>query len=573
MEFYKSQMALNTRKRFNRMETRISRILLQLAVFFLPLFCSAQSKYFIQFTDKNNSPYSVSNPSAFLTQRAIDRRNAQGISIDLTDIPVNQNYIDSVISKGANVLTRSKWFNGVTIEADVPTLQAVLALPFVIQSIQVHRDAPVTNDQERSNKFGMPLAVHENNLLRVDAFSYGQSYSQIHIMNGDYLHNAGFHGEGIVIALLDAGFENANALPAFDSLFINNQILGTWDFVAGEASVYEDYQHGMEVLSTIGGNLPGNLVGTAPKASFWLLRTEDAATEYLIEEYNWDAGAEFADSVGADIISTSLGYTVFDDATEDHTYATDMNGHTTPSARAANIAFSKGMLVIASAGNSGGSPWQYISSPADGDSVMAVAAVDTSGQYAFFSSTGPSADGDIKPNVAAVGEGTIIAYPGGSTGPGNGTSFACPVLAGSAACLWQAHPTLTNSQIKEAIQQSASQHLNPDSLLGYGIPNFMTADILLGGTQLYFFNDDKLISVFPNPFLDEVELKFYSVSNQELRIEVSDILGKKVLEKNEEVFGRINNVIHLPLSDLRKGIYVVEISSEENRFVKKIVKL
>jgi serine protease AprX len=573
MAFYKSPMALNIKKRYNRMETKISKRLLQIAIFFFPFFCSAQSKYFIQFTDKNNSPYSISNPSAFLTQRALDRRAAQGILIDSTDIPVNQAYIDSVISKGALVLTRSKWFNGVTIEADLSTLQDVLSLPFVVQSTQVHRNQSVANEQERSDKFLLPLNTKSNDLLRTQSFNYGQSYDQIHIMNGDYLHNAGFHGEGMVIALLDAGFQDANILPAFDSLYANNQVLGTWDFVAGEASVYEDYQHGMEVLSTIAGYIPGDLIGTAPKANFWLIRTEDAATEYLIEEYNWDAGAEYADSVGADIISTSLGYTTFDDPSEDHTYATDMNGHTNPSAKAANIAFSKGMLVIASAGNSGGGPWQYISSPADGDSVMAVGAVNTSGQYASFSSTGPSADGDIKPNVAAVGEGTIISYPSGNIGGGNGTSFACPVLAGSAACLWQAHPDQTNRQIKNAIEQSASQHLNPDSLLGFGIPDFLAADVLLGGTELNFSNVDKLVSVYPNPFLDHVELRFYSVFNQKINIEVTDILGKKVLEQNEETAARVFNTVSLPVSGLRKGIYFVQVSSKENKFVRKIVKL
>jgi subtilisin family serine protease len=429
------------------------------------------------------------------------------------------------------------------------------------------------NDKNQPDKFLMPVADHHRELLRTQSFNYGQSYDQIHIMNGDFLHNAGYTGEGMVIALLDAGFQDANTLPAFDSLFANNQILGTWDFVAGEASVYEDYQHGMEVLSTIGGNLPGDLVGTAPKASFWLLRTEDASTEYLIEEYNWDAGAEYADSVGADIISTSLGYTVFDDPTENHIYATDMNGHTTPSARAANIAFSKGMLVIASAGNSGGGPWQYISSPADGDSVIAVGAVDAFGQYASFSSTGPSADGDIKPNVAAVGQGTIVEYPGGVTGPGNGTSFACPVLAGSAACLWQAHPERNNKEIKDAIQQSASQYLNPDSLLGYGIPNFLTADFILGGTELNFSSTEKLVSVYPNPFAGYLKVKFYSVSNQEVTIEITDVLGKKISEKQEEVASHVFNTVDVPVNALQKGIYFVRVSSRENSFVQKVVKL
>ncbi len=569
-------MALNIRKHFIRMEIKMSKRILLIAVFFLPFFSSGQSKYFIQFTDKNNSPFSISNPSAFLTQRALDRRVAQGILIDSTDIPVNQNYIDSVISKGAHVLTRSKWFNGVTIDADSATLQAVLALPFVQQSTQVHRNHSNLSDEERSNKFFMPLNAQRNALPHAQAFDYGQSFDQIHIMNGDYLHNAGFHGEGKVIALLDAGFLDANILPAFDSLFANNQILGTWDFVAGEASVYEDYLHGMMVLSTIGGNVPGQLVGTAPKASFWLLRTEDVATEYIIEEYNWDAGAEFADSVGADIISTSLGYTTFLDPTEDHTYA-DQNGHTNPSSRAANIAFSKGMLVCASAGNEGSNFFHYISSPADGDSVIAVGAVDIFGSYASFSSTGPSSDGDVKPNVAAVGLNDVLSNTDGSIGNASGTSFACPVLAGSAACLWQAHPARSNNEIKDAIQRSASQYFGPDSLLGYGIPNFLVADSLLnitvGGTQLNSSSKDQLVYVSPNPFVGMIELKFYSGSNQKLNIEIFDSFGKKIKEQSVKISAGDKKSIDLYLGELSKGIYFIEVSSNENKFVRKIVKL
>ena len=543
-------------------------------ILLLPFSSPAQtSKYFIEFTDKNNSPYSVTNPSAFLSQRAITRRIMQGIAIEDIDLPVNPAYVDSVISKGANVFTRSKWFNGITIEADMPTLQAVLTLPFVQQSTQINNrpaSSGVGQDSKR-NKFYLPLDSHINDMPRTQTFNYGSSYTQIHIMNGDYLHDAGFHGEDKVIALLDAGFYHANVLPAFDSLNANNQILGTWDFVANEASVYEDYWHGMSVLSTIGGNLPGELVGTAPKASFWLLRTEEFATEYLIEEYNWDAGAEFADSAGADIISSSLGYNTFNDPTQNHTYA-DMNGHTTPSARAANMAFSKGMLVIVSAGNDGGSSWQYISSPADADSAMAVGAVNGSGIYAGFSSTGPSSDGDIKPNVAAVGQGTIISYSNGATGPGSGTSFSCPVLAGSAACLWQAYPTFTNKAIFNAIQQSASQHLNPDSLLGYGIPDFMMADRLLGGIDHILAAGYDPVSVYPNPFVHDVKLKFYSEKRQTVTIRIFDVPGKKLMERNVDAVEKTFNSIPLSLDQLQKGIYFMEVSVNGTKIIRKIIK-
>ncbi|MCX6291884.1 MAG: S8 family serine peptidase [Bacteroidetes bacterium] len=544
---------------------KIARII----IFFLPFFSSAQtSKYFIQFTDKNNSPYSVSSPSAFLSSRAIARRASHGIAVQPNDLPVNQNYIDSVVAKGAVIRTRSKWFNGVTIEADTNTLHAVTALPFVQQSTKVFRVRSFSDDQHPERKFQSWPIRDENNSMKTQSYSYGQSFDQIHIMHGDYLHDSGFHGENMVIAILDAGFYHVDSLPAFDSLRVNGQILGTWDFVTGDSSVYEDYDHGMSVLSTIGGNIPGQLVGTAPKAGFWLLRTEDIFSEHVIEEYNWDAGAEYADSVGADVITTSLGYTQFNNPAENHTRA-DMNGHTTPCAKAANIAFSKGMMVMASAGNDGGNFWQYIGTPADGDSVMAVGAVNTFGNYATFSSTGPSSDGDVKPNVAAVGQGTTISIYNGAIGNGNGTSFSCPVLAGSAACLWQAFPNKTNREIFDAIQRSASQALNPDSLLGYGIPNFLLADQLLGGVDVNVKHDE-IISVFPNPARNRVYISGYSSAGKKVAVNIFDLPGRQVPIH----FSFINNGsdIEADISSLSSGIYFLQFQDELKTVVKKLVK-
>ena len=551
--------------------------ILRLVILLLPFYCSAQTtKCFIQFTDKNNNPFSISNPSAFLSQRALDRRNLKHVPIEENDLPVNPDYIDSVISKGAILFTKSKWFNGITVQADSATRVAIATLPFVQHVRSVNRlQSNIEDEKAIRNKFELPVKIDPNNLFRTQSYSYGQGYDQIHIMNGEYLHDIGFHGENMIIAILDAGFYHANVLRPFDSLYANNQVLGTWDFVANEPSVYEDYDHGMEVLSTIGSNIPGSFVGTAPKASFWLLRTEDVATEHIIEEYNWDAGAEFADSAGADIISTSLGYTYFINPTagENHTYA-DMNGHTTPCAISANTAFSKGMLVIASAGNSGspGDPWHYIGTPADADSALAVGAVDISGNYAPFSSAGPSSDGDVKPNVAAVGEGSTIATTTGGVGGGNGTSFACPILAGSAACLWQAFPTKTNSEIFDAIQRSASQYQTPDSMLGFGIPNFMLADQILQENNVDL-PDDYLAEIYPNPFVTNVTLSFYSTSNQDLSVKIFNAIGQNVFGKNFKAEENIYNYFLLPTQDLQKGIYFIEIFSEKNTYINKVVKL
>jgi hypothetical protein len=459
---------------------RLSALLLILLV---PVILSAQvspDTYWVKFTDKNNSPYNINNPDAFLTQRAIDRRISQNISIQQNDLPVNQNYIDAVAAAGANVLNISKWFNSVTVyTTDPAVISAIEGLPFVLSTQKMsERNSDVgsgkpffTNEtfcQEIPNKNS---TAPESGL----SFDYGSAYNQINMLNGIALHDMGFDGKGMVIAVLDAGFTNVDIIPAFDSLWINNQILGVKDFVNPYSpNIFGSHYHGCMVLSTMGANLPGQMVGTAPHADYWLLRSENGSSEYLVEELNWISAAEFADSVGADVINSSLGYTTFDDPTQDHTYA-DMDGNTTPITLAADLAASKGILVVNSAGNSGSSSWQYIGAPADADSVLTIGAVNSSGNYASFSSTGPTYDGRIKPNVVAQGQGTTIVTTSGTVTTGNGTSFSSPVTAGMVACLWQAFPGRKNVEIMEAIQQSASQYDNPDDFLGYGIPDYLEA--------------------------------------------------------------------------------------------------
>ena len=324
----------------------MNKLALASALFFLNVLVMAQvapAKYFIEFTDKNGSPFSIDRPGEFLTQRAIDRRAAQDIQVTEQDLPVNPSYVQQVANTGVAVINRSKWFNGIIIQADDSTkLDTISALPFV-KSIRKNnskavKPEPVADKFAGESSF---LAAGDisgyKSLASPGNYNYGPSLKQIQMMNGDQLHNQGFRGEGKVIAILDAGFLKVDVLKAFDSLWQNNQILGTRDFVNPGGNVFTGHIHGMMVLSVIGGNYPGEIIGTAPKASFWLLRSEDAATEYIIEEYNWECAAEFADSVGADVITSSLGYTTFTDSTMNHTCA-DMNGHTTPASRGANIA-------------------------------------------------------------------------------------------------------------------------------------------------------------------------------------------------------------------------------------------
>ncbi len=456
----------------------------------------APDKYWVRFTDKNNSPYSINNPEQFLSQKAIDRRVAQGIPIVENDLPVNPAYVQAVINTGATLLNISKWFNSVTVYTTSPgVIAAINQLPFVLSvgksNSEINQPEETTAKPFFENEtYG---EIPEGGLTKGPAsgqsYNYGSAYNQIYMLNGIALHDLGYDGAGMTIAILDAGFLNANTIPAFSYLWNNNKILGYKDFVdPANPNIFGSHSHGTSVLSTMGANLPGQFIGTAPQANYWLLRSEDGGSEYLIEELNWASAAEYADSVGADVINSSLGYTTFDNPLQNHTYQ-DMDGNTTPITIAADIAVSKGMIVVNSAGNEGSSSWYYIGAPADGDSVFSIGAVNASGTYASFSSHGPTSDGQMKPDVVAQGSGTTIinAYTG-NVSTGSGTSFSSPVTAGMVASLWQAHPNKRNTEILEAIRQSGSLAANPNYQLGYGIPNYLTAHNLLSLPVTYNFS-------------------------------------------------------------------------------------
>ncbi len=444
------------------------------------------SKYIIRLKDKGSNPFSISNPIQYLTQRSIDRRTRQGIAIDSTDLPITPRYIDSIRLAGAvTILNTSKWLNQVAIQTtDAVALAKINSFPFVISTAPLAprntgTDKPVNKkyDAELTEK---PNTTENSNIIAGDHYSYGQSYGQVHLHNGEFLHNRGFRGQGMHMAVLDAGFFNYLTLPTFDSIRNNGQILGTWDFVTGNASVNEDHPHGMQCLSTIAANMPGVFMGTAPKTSFYLYRTEDVASEYPIEEQNWVAGMERADSLGVEISSTSLGYFTFDNPVFNYTYATHLDGNTTLSAKGADMAAKKGIICVLAAGNEGNGSWHYIITPSDADSVMAVGAVSTTGVVGSFSSYGPSSDGQIKPSLAAVGVAATIANPStGLPGFGSGTSFACPNMAGLTTCLWQAFPEVNNMRIITVMQESATRATNPNDRVGYGIPDMKKAFVKL----------------------------------------------------------------------------------------------
>ncbi len=532
------------------------------------------SKYWIKLADKNNTPYTLSNPQGFLTQRAVNRRLLQNIPVDSTDLPINALYISAINATGAQVINNSKWFNSVTILiANASQLTAVQALPFVVSSQPVFKKYKT----KTSDKFDpLPGVFAKQSIINrendLHALNYGNSFSQINMIGANYLHVAGYQGQGVVIAVIDAGFLNVNVDPVFDSIRLNNQILGVRDFVTGDGSVYEDYYHGSAVLSTMGGNLPGQLIGTAPKANYWLLRSEDVGSEYLIEEVNWVIAAEFADSVGADIINSSLGYTTFDDANQNHTYA-QMDGNVAIATIGADKAASKGIIVVNSAGNEGGTLWHYIGVPADGDSVFTIGAVDANRIRAGFSSTGPSYDGQIKPNVAAQGAGTIITDGVGGTFSGNGTSFSAPVISGATACLVQAFPLKTNMEILDAIQRSCDHYNSPDSLTGYGIPNYSIASLLLSQPEYAKKKSISFLDVFPNPFVSELDFVYYSAKSELIQITLNDITGRILYTESAKGYNDGYMKIRIPnSSELPVGMYFLKLSSPSTTIIKKVIK-
>jgi len=525
-------------------------------------------KYWIKFTDKNNSPYSLTNPSQYLSQDAIDRRTQFGIGIAENDLPVNTQYIDSVLTvSGVTLFHKSKWFNAITVStSDTNAINTISGWGFVAQ---VRVCKKMTGQTEK--ELFIPYVT-----TKVDAEAdtwYAEGFNQLQMLNGHLLHDLGYTGSGVKVAVMDAGFPNVQQLDVFQEGVNSGKINGGYDFSDMEADVFDDsHVHGTLVLSTMASYLPGKFIGTAPAASYWLFVTENAEDEYPIEEDNWVAAAEYADSMGIQIFNTSLGYTTFDDSTKNHTYA-DMDGNTSHISIAADIAASKGILCVSSAGNSGADSWFYIGSPADADSTLAVGAVDADRNYAFFSSKGPSSDGDVKPNVAAQGWGSWFVWNDGTVGVGSGTSFSSPITAGMAACLWQAHPEKSNMEIKNAIEQSASHYNTPDSLTGYGIPDFYKAHLLLGGEEL-IRDKSYYIRTFPNPFTDEFYIDVQTAGDQELNVAMYDITGKIIFDKNLTITGMATNRVRISdeFNGLQRGVYAIRLTGDGWETIQRVVK-
>lgn len=542
-------------------------ILVLLGGFIFFTSASAQyNKHIVKFRDKAGTPHTIANPNTYLSNRAITRRTRYGISIDSTDLPITPRYLDSIrLVPNVTLLNPSKWLNQVAIVTNDPAaLTKINSFPFVVSVSPI---APRFFTATANKKFEESFeTVSDPGSGRVSNqnIDYGQTFNQINIHNGQHLHNLGFQGEGMILAMLDGGFFTYKSNPAFDSIRINNQILGEWDYVDNNLNTDESSAHGMNCLSTIAANRPGIMVGTAPHAKFWLFKTEDVVSEYPIEEQNWIAAAEFSDSAGVDVISSSLGYQDFDDSIFDHLYP-QRNGNTAMITIAADLAAKKGMIVMNSAGNYGGLPDQrkYISCPADGDSVVAVGAVNNSGVIASFSSWGPNSAGKIKPNIVSVGLGTIVASTSGTPVSGNGTSFSNPNMAGLITSLWGAFPEFSNMKIIDAVQKSAHKYDNPDDRYGYGIPNMRKAYYMLKAERSQQqFGGPGWFKASPDPFTDQIDASFIADDEGLVNLYLKNTNGTK-LDSATFTVDSLDYKTHqfLNLGPLPAGFYFVQYKS------------
>lgn len=437
-------------------------------------------KYAIFFKNKGiDNPYSKRKPQQFLSARSIERKRIMKISITKEDLPVNPRFITEIKSKipNARIVNDSRWFNYIVVQTeDTNWLQSVKSLRQVKACKLIYAGRKPKTTETRV--FTPSISGSDISKLNLSNIPYGAADFQVKSLKLNELHQKNQLGQGIVIAVLDGGFSNVDKIEAFHHLRQTNRILGTYDFAANETEVYGDGEHGTMVLGCLAGYVDSKILGTAPLASYYLLRTEEGASETVSEEYNWVSGAEYADSVGADLINSSLGYTKFDKKSGSYTYA-DMNGKTALVSRGADKAVSKGILVVNSAGNSGNDAWKYIGAPADAQKVFSIGATNKSNQRVAFSSMGPTSDGRIKPNVMALGANAAVINSSGAVASANGTSFSSPILCGAMACLMQNHKNMKPELMMRAVEASSSEASNPTAEMGYGIPDFFTADKLL----------------------------------------------------------------------------------------------
>lgn len=519
---------------------------------------TAQEDAWVYFTDKPETEFYLANPLEMLSQKALERREAQGIPLDEQDVPISEEYVSGIDSApGITVMAKSKWLNCVHVRGSYEAVNALTELDFV---------ASVDFANKLLNAEGRGAAAQINSVNKMldteASFDYGTSANQIEMLNGHILHEQGYTGEGITIAVIDAGFPGVNTGQPFQRLFDNGLILGGYDFVANSDDFYTENSHGTLVLSTMGGYTEGQLVGTAPDAFYYLFRTEDATSENPVEESYWVEAAEMADSLGVDVINTSLGYFDYDNPGYNYTYE-DIDGNTAFITRGANIAFTRGMLCVTSGGNSGTSADQHIGVPADAFNTLSVGAVNSEEEYTPFSSIGPTFDMRVKPDVMAQGVASVLSNTSGEITAANGTSFSSPITAGLVACLWQALPEKTNAEILQIIKESADRFTNPNVQYGYGIPDFALAVENALGLNTSKKQD---FILYPNPVETTLTISHHQPYNG-AHIILYNSLGQVV---QEAVLS--HDTPSFSVEGLAKGFYSYTITSGDKTQTGKLVK-
>lgn len=521
------------------------------------VFSQVEEDAWVYFSGKPNAQQYLDAPLTMLSQRALDRRTNQNIAFNITDAPLEKLYVNQIkASAGITIMSKSKWLNALHIRGTQANINALKLLTFVEKVVFADKALNITSKKVSENK----IAQTKEKLKTEINYNYGTSANQIQMLNGQVLHQQNYTGSGKIIAVLDAGFPGVNTAQPFENLRTNNRILGGYDFVSRSENFYAGDDHGTMVLSTMGGYKENALVGTAPDASYYLFITENNLSENPVEESLWVEAAEKADSLGVDIITTSLGYFAFDKTNYSHTYS-DMNGTTTFISRGAEMAFSKGIFVVASAGNEGNTAEPHVGAPADAISVLTVGSVDNAKVKSSFSSIGPTFDNRIKPDVMAQGTAAVVSTTTGTITTINGTSFSCPIMAGMVACLWQAFPAKTNKEIRKMIVESADKFTSPNNNYGYGIPNFGSTL----GTEKFIASSDAF-SVFPNPVQSDISFSFLNESNT-ASVAIYSILGQKLIEKQITTQNPV-----LSLQALKSGLYFYTFDADGLRKTGKIIK-
>lgn len=514
----------------------------------------------VYFNDKPSSATFLASPLTMLTQRSLDRRTAQNILLDITDVPVEQAYITQITAAtGITVMAKSKWLNALHIRGTQTDIQALTGLSFV-NSVKFanHSLNPGGRVAVNTNKINSTNKKFEIEVT----YNYGGSQNQIEMLNGHLLHQQNYTGQGKIIAVLDSGFTGVNTAAPFQNLITNNQILDGYNFPDRNTNYFSRHNHGTNVLSTMGGFADGQLVGTAPSAQYYLFITEDVNSENPVEESYWVEAAELADYYGVDVINSSLGYFDYDNINYSHQYD-DMVGNKTFASRGANMAFNKGIVVVISAGNSGATAEPHIATPADALGALTIGAVNSAEVYASFSSIGPSFDGRVKPDVCAKGLQATLSNTTGGIVTASGTSFSSPIMAGMVATFWSAVPTLTAQQVVDFVRQSADNYSAPTNQKGYGIPDFQLA--LTNALNLEAIESNQSFRVYPNPA--ENQITFQLENNQKGIIYLYDVLGQNIFKKE---ISENNNSIDI--QNLSNGVYYYNFESDKvfkGKFIKK----